>query len=300
MLPLLAPGQVKKLGPAGKQLADCDKGKSVLAGRLKGKTKALDACFANVAALSKRLRVARTAGTKGAVAAALADPTDCPTALGAAQARISDLEAALAAAEARIATLQGALADADAELEGAYGQLSEAQAQIYALRDQGVGFNEDLNSCQVAQANLQTQLAVCTDGLSVSKRAEAGCNQTLADSEAAYSQLDGELRATQGAKVGADNDLAACQDELHTAQADRDACDSALSTCQGVGEDLRQQLGDARDALSNTTISLVSFQNQLLECRQANATGWQAAQESDRQLADCESSKEQLLRTCSQ
>ncbi len=31
---------------------------------------------------------------------------------------------------------------------------------------QGVGFNEDLNSCQVAQANLQTQLAVCTDGVS--------------------------------------------------------------------------------------------------------------------------------------
>lgn len=58
MLPLLAPGQVKKLAPAGKQLADCDKGKSVLAGRLKGKTKALDACFANVAALSKRLRCA--------------------------------------------------------------------------------------------------------------------------------------------------------------------------------------------------------------------------------------------------
>lgn len=53
--PPLPPDQVKKLAPAGKQLAACNKGKAVLYGRLKGKTKALDACFANVAALSRKL-----------------------------------------------------------------------------------------------------------------------------------------------------------------------------------------------------------------------------------------------------
>lgn len=36
--------------------------------------------------------------------------------------------------------------------------------------------------------------------LGISKRAEAGCNQTLADSEAAYSQLEGEFSATEAAK----------------------------------------------------------------------------------------------------
>ncbi|KAL4459191.1 hypothetical protein ABPG75_014056 [Micractinium tetrahymenae] len=273
---------------------------AVLSRLLGGKTKALDSCFAQASVLSKKLMRAPTAGTSGAVAAALADETDCPTALDAALASIADLQAALAAAQARITLLESALSDADAELEGAYSQLSEAQAEIYALRGQGVGFNEDLNTRLTTQIDLQTQLAVCTDGLGISQRAEAGCNQTLADSEAAYTQLEPELSATQAAKVGAANDLAACQEELYSTAADRDACDSVLGTCQSLGDDLRQQLGDERAALSNATSNSVTFQNRLIECRQANTTGWQTAQENDRPLGECEDSKQQLIRSCNQ